>query len=100
MVFNLAGTLSHIDSMRNPFIDLEINCTSQLAILEACRWHNPDLKILFAGTRGQYGKADYLPVDEKHPMRPTDVNGINNIAGEWYHILYNNVYGIRACALR
>lgn len=100
MVFNLAGTLSHIDSMKNPFVDLEINCVSQLAILEACRNFNPELKILFAGTRGQYGKADYLPVDEKHPMHPTDVNGINNIAGEWYHILYNNVYGIRATSLR
>lgn len=99
-IFNLAGTLSHIDSMRDPYTDLDINCRSQLSILESCRKHNPDVKILFAGTRGQYGKADYLPVDEKHPMHPTDVNGINNMAGEWYHILYNNVYGIRATSLR
>lgn len=99
-IFNLAGTLSHTDSMKNPFTDLEINCVAQLSILESCRLYNPKVKILFAGTRGQYGKADYLPVDEKHLMHPTDVNGINNIAGEWYHILYNNVYGIRACSLR
>jgi len=99
-LFNLAGTLSHIDSMKDPFTDLEINCRGQLSILEACRKNNPDIKIVFAGTRGQYGKADYLPVDEKHLMHPTDVNGINNIAGEWYHILYNNVYGIKACSLR
>jgi len=99
-IFNLAGTLSHIDSMQDPFTDLEINCVAQLSILESCRRYNPQVKILFAGTRGQYGKADYLPVDEKHLMHPTDVNGINNIAGEWYHILYNNVYGIRACSLR
>lgn len=100
MIFNLAGTLSHIDSMKDPFTDLAINCDSQLSLLESCKKYNPKTKILFAGTRGQYGKAQYLPVDENHPMQPTDVNGINNMAGEWYHILYNNVYGIRACSLR
>jgi UDP-glucose 4-epimerase len=99
-IFNLAGTLSHIDSMKDPFTDLEINCVAQLSILEACRKYNPAVKIVFAGTRGQYGKAQYLPVDENHLMHPTDVNGINNMAGEWYHILYNNVYGIRALSLR
>ena len=100
IIFNLAGTLSHIDSMNDPFTDLEINCRSQLSILESCRKNNRDVKIIFAGTRGQYGKADHLPVDEKHLMHPTDVNGINNIAGESYHILYNNIYGIRAVSLR
>ncbi len=99
-IFNLAGTLSHIDSMLDPFTDLQINCVSQLSILEACRKHNTGVKIIFAGTRGQYGTAKYLPVDEKHPVVPIDVNGINNLAGEYYHILYNNVYGIRACSLR
>jgi UDP-glucose 4-epimerase len=78
-LFNLAGTLSHIDSMRDPFTDLEINCVSQLRILEACRENNPGIKIVFAGTRGQYGKAQYQPVDEIHPLKPTDVNGINKV---------------------
>ena len=100
MMFNLAGTLSHIDSMQDPFTDLEINCVSQLSILEACRNNNPEIKILYAGTRNQYGKAQYLPVDEKHPLEPTDINGINCNTGEGYHILYNNVYGIKACSLR
>lgn len=99
-LFNLAGTLSHIDSMLDPYTDLEINCRSQLFILEACRHNNPDLKIVFSGTRGQYGRAKYLPVDEQHPMEPIDVNGINNLAGEWYHILYSQAYGLRACSLR
>ena len=99
-IFNLAGQVSHIDSMQDPFTDLEINCKSQLSILEACRHNNPRVKIVFAGTRQQYGKPDYLPVDENHPLHPTDVNGINKMAGEWYHILYNNVYGIRAASLR
>lgn len=99
-LFNLAGQVSHIDSMENPFTDLDINCRAQLAILEACRHNNRGIKIIFASTRQIYGRPDYLPVDERHPLHPTDVNGINKMAGEWYHILYNNVYGIRACALR
>lgn len=99
-LFNLAGQTSHMDSMRDPETDLEINCRAQLSILEACRHHNPGIRIVFASTRQMYGRPDYLPVDEKHLLRPVDVNGINKMAGEWYHILYNNVYGIRACALR
>ena len=99
-LFNLAGQTSHMDSMADPYTDLDINCKAQLSILEACRNANPGIRIVFAGTRQIYGKPDYLPVDEKHPVRPVDVNGINKMAGEWYHILYNNVYGIRACSLR
>jgi UDP-glucose 4-epimerase len=99
-LFNLAGQTSHMDSMHDPHTDLNINAAAQLSILEACRKHNPTIKIVCASTRQLYGKPVYLPVDEKHPIRPVDVNGINKLAGEWYHILYNNVYGIRACALR
>jgi UDP-glucose 4-epimerase len=99
-LFNLAGQTSHLDSMQDPVADLEINCRAQLSILETCRKHNPKLKIVFASTRQIYGKPDYLPVDEAHLLRPVDVNGINKMAGEWYHILYNNVYNIPACALR
>ena len=99
-LFNLAGQTSHLDSMEDPQTDLAINTTAQLSILEACRKVTPRIKIVFASTRQIYGKPDYLPVDEMHPIRPVDVNGINKLAGEWYHLLYNNVYGIRACALR
>ncbi len=99
-LFNLAGQTSHLDSMDDPHTDLAINAQAQLSILEACRKHNPGVKVVFASTRQLYGKPDYLPVDEKHPIRPVDVNGINKLAGEWYHLLYNNVHGIRACVLR
>ena len=99
-LFNLAGQTSHLDSMTNPQADLDINVGAQVSILEACRQSNPGVKIVFASTRQLYGKPEYLPVDEAHPIRPVDVNGINKLAGEWYHLLYNNVYGIRACALR
>jgi UDP-glucose 4-epimerase len=99
-LFNLAGQTAHADSMKDPYTDLEINCRAQLSILETCRKYNPSIKIVFASTRQIYGVPDYLPVDERHLLHPTDVNGINKMAGEWYHILYNNVYGIRSCSLR
>jgi UDP-glucose 4-epimerase len=99
-LFNLAGQTSHVDSMNNPFPDLEINARAQLSILEACRKHNPGIKLVFASTRQMYGAPQYLPVDERHPLAPVDVNGINKMAGEWYHLVYNNVYGIRASVLR
>ena len=100
VIFNLAGQVSHIDSMREPYTDLEVNCRSQLTILEACRNHNPSVKVVFAGTRQVYGRPDSLPVTEEHLVRPTDVNGINKAAGENYHLVYNNVFGVRACSLR
>jgi nucleoside-diphosphate-sugar epimerase len=99
-LLNLAGQVSHIDSMKDPFTDLDINCRSQLSILESCRHNNRDVKVVFAGSRQVYGRPQYLPVDEKHPTRPVDVNGINKLAGEWYHLLYAEVYGVRAVSLR
>ncbi|MBA3332070.1 MAG: NAD-dependent epimerase/dehydratase family protein [Actinobacteria bacterium] len=100
VLFNLAGQTSHFDSMRDPVTDLEINCRSQLAILEACRAHNPGIRIVFASTRQIYGRPRYLPVDEEHPLAPVDVNGINKTAGEWYHLLYGQLYDLRVSVLR
>ena len=100
IILNLAGQVSHTDSMVDPYTDLEINARSQLSLLEACRHGNPKAKIVFASTRQIYGRPQYLPVDERHPLQPTDVNGINKLAGEWYHIVYHNVYGLRTVSLR
>jgi UDP-glucose 4-epimerase len=100
VIFNLAGQVSHIDSMQDPYTDLEINCRAQLSLLEACRHNNPTVRVVFAGTRQIYGRAETLPVTESHLVRPTDVNGINKAAGEYYHLVYNNVFGVRACSLR
>ena len=100
VVFNLAGQTSHLDSMNDPHTDLEINCRSQLFILDACRRHNPEAKVVFASTRQIYGRPRYLPVDEDHPVVPVDVNGINKAAGEQYHLVYGEVYGIPVVVLR
>ncbi|MFC1999654.1 NAD-dependent epimerase/dehydratase family protein [Chloroflexota bacterium] len=99
-VFNLAAQLSHVDSMADPFTDLDINCRGHLNLLQACREHNRTVKIVYTGTRGQYGMIQYTPVDERHPMNPTDANGITKLAGEHYHLLYNRAYGIRTTSLR
>lgn len=100
VLFNLAGQTSHLDSMEQPQADLEINARAQLSILEACRHYNRDIKVVFAGTRQIYGKPAYLPVDEAHPLQPVDVNGINKLAGELYHLLYQQVHGIQTTVLR
>jgi UDP-glucose 4-epimerase len=100
LIFNLAGQVSHHDSMTDPRTDLEINCRAQLTLLEACRHENPSVRVVYASTRQIYGRPVYVPMDEQHPRRPTDVNGINKMAGEEYHVLYNDVYALRASALR
>lgn len=99
-VFNLAGQVSHIDSMTDPETDLEINCRAQLGLMEALREVHPDTRVVYASTRQIYGRPQYLPVDERHPLHPTDVNGINKQAGEQYHLLYADVYGLPTVALR
>ena len=99
-IFNLAGQTSHLDSMSDPHTDLAINADAQLSVLEAARHHSPNARIVFASTRQVYGKPHYLPVDEKHPVTPVDVNGINKLAGEWYHLLYHQVNGLSASVLR
>ena len=99
-LFNLAGQTSHADSMTQPEVDLAINCTAQLSILESCRKFNPSIRVVFASTRQIYGRPKYLPVDEGHPLVPVDVNGINKQAGESYHRLYSDVYGIPTTCLR
>ncbi len=100
VIFNLAGQVSHIDSMLDPHTDLEINCRAQLTMLEACRKYNRDVRVVFAGTRQVYGRPERLPVDERHLVNPADINGINKAAGEYYHLLYNHVFGVRASSLR
>src|SRR5205807_1447908 len=99
-VFNLAGQVSHIDSMHDPETDLEINCKAQLGLMESLRATNSEARVVYASTRQVYGKPQYLPVDERHPVHPTDVNGINKHAGEQYHLLYSEVYGLRTVVLR
>jgi UDP-glucose 4-epimerase len=99
-LFNLAGEMSHLGSMQDPFKDLNVNAVGQLKLLEVCRINNPSVRIVFAGTRQVYGRPSYLPVDEKHLLTPLDNNGVSKRAGEMYHIVYNRVHGMATCVLR
>jgi UDP-glucose 4-epimerase len=99
-IFNLAGSVSHLDSIRHPLRDLEHNCAAPLTLLESCRNFNPQVKVVFTSTRQVYGRPVYLPLDEQHRVAPLDVNGINKLAAEHYHLLYHRLYGTRAVCLR
>lgn len=99
-IFNLAGQVSHQDSMKEPFMDMEVNLRAQLSLLETCRHYTPNVVIIYSSTRQIYGKPHYLPVDENHPLLPPDVNGINKLASEYYHSLYTRVYGLKTISLR
>lgn len=100
VVFNLAGKSSHIDSMIDPLSDLGANVHAHITLLEGCRRHIPDARIVFSSTRQIYGRPAYYPVDENHPIRPMDVNGVNKSAGENYHTLYHQIYGLQTVCLR
>lgn len=100
VVFNLCGRVAHMDSLRDPFGDLHANNLAQLTLLEAVRQHNRDARVVYAGTRSQYGRARTLPVLEDHPQHPTDINGVHKAAAERYHLIYHSAHGVRACSLR
>ena len=100
VLFNLAGQTSHVDSLHDPYTDLDINCRAQLSILEAVRHEAPEAKVVFASTRQLYGRPQYLPVDEAHPIVPVDPNGVNKAAGESFHLVYGRIYGLRCTVLR
>jgi len=99
-IFNLAGQIGHLDSMEDPVTDLHINTEAPLNVLEACRRHNRDAKVIYASTRQVYGRPLYLPVDEKHPLQPDDCNAVSNIAAEHYHRVYFRAHGLRSVCLR
>lgn len=99
-IFNCAAQVSHVDSMKEPFLDLDINCRGNLVLLEACRKHAGNAKIVYAGTRGQMGSLHYSPADEEHPDNPTDIYGANKWAAEKYHLVYNSAFGLPATSLR
>ena len=100
VIFHIGNQTSHIDSMTDPFLDVDINCRGNLVFLEACRHQNSDVKIVYAGTRAQYGRLESVPVSENHRMNPTDIYGVNKHAGEQYHHIYHQVYGLRTVSLR
>jgi len=99
-IFHLAGQVNHVDSMKNPLQDLEINCRGTLVLLEALRHHNRDAKVIFAGTRGEYGSSVSLPVDEDHPTNPKGVYAVTNLTAEKLVLVYDDVFKVKGACLR
>jgi UDP-glucose 4-epimerase len=100
VIFNLAGEISHINSMTNPARDLAINCEAQVRFLDLCRRENPQATIIYASSRQVYGRPKYLPVDEAHPICPVDYNGVHNHAAEHYHFLLRQQFHVPTICLR
>ncbi len=99
-VFNLAGHVSHIESMEDPFSDLHMNALAPLSVLEACRHENRGARVVYAGTRQSYGRPESLPLVETQILKPVDVNGVSKMAGEWFHMVYDRAHGLSAVSLR
>src|SRR5215472_16852745 len=99
-IFNRAGHVSHIESMQEPFEDLHMNAVAPLTVLEACKVENREARIVYSGTRQSYGRPDSVPLVETQLLKPVDVNGVNKMAGEWFHMVYHRAYGIPAVSLR
>ncbi|PWU07010.1 MAG: NAD-dependent epimerase, partial [Terriglobia bacterium] len=99
-IFNLAGEISHIHSMRRPERDAELNARAQLRFLEECMRQAPRVRVVYASTRQIYGAPRYLPVDEAHPVSPIDFNGVHKYVASAYHEMFTGVGRLDAISLR
>jgi len=100
IIFHLAGQVNHVDSMKNPVQDLEINCLGTLVLMQALRHNNSDAIVVYSGTRGEYGSSVSLPVNEDHPLNPKGLYAVTNLAAEKMIIVYNEVFNIPGICLR
>ena len=99
-VFHLAGQVDHILSMSDPFPDIDINIKGTAVVMEALRLHNPRANVIYTGTRGQYGPAVSLPVNEEAPTHPKGIYEISNLTAEKIIQVYYDARGIDAVLLR
>lgn len=99
-IFHLAGQVNHVDSIRNPIQDLDINCRGTLVLLESCRKYNREVKVIFSGTRGEYGASVKLPVGEDHPTNPKGIYAVTNLSAEKMVLVYDDVHKISGTCLR
>ena len=99
-IFHLAGQVSHVDSVIDPFTDVDININGTLSVLEACREFNPGARIVFTGTRGQYGPSVKLPVDERAQTNAKGIYAISNLSAEKIILMYHEVHHLPGICLR
>ncbi|MBL8132855.1 MAG: GDP-mannose 4,6-dehydratase [Anaerolineae bacterium] len=99
-LFHLAGQVDHIISLTDPYPDIEINIRGTATVMEACRHHNPNVRVVYTGTRGEYGTAPHLPVDEEMPTTPRMLLDISNLTAEKIILMYHQVHHVRSVLLR
>jgi UDP-glucose 4-epimerase len=99
-IFHIAGQVNHVDSVKEPLNDLSINVEGTLVLMEALRMNNPDAKVVFTGTRGEYGSSLTLPVSEDHAINPIGIYAITNFAAERIVLTYHNLHHIKSLCLR
>lgn len=99
-IFHLAGQNDHVLSLTNPFPDIDINIKGSAVLLEACKKHNKDVKLVYTGTRGEYGSAVKLPVDENAPINPKGIYELSSLTVQKMFKIYNDNHGVRSVMLR
>ena len=100
IIFNIGMHSCHLDSMKNPVFDIEMNVVPQIAFLESVRSRNPEARVVYIGTRAQYGQVHEPPITETTPLNPMDIYSVSKQAVEWYHMLYSKICGLRPTSLR
>jgi len=99
-IFHLAGQNDHVLSRTNPFPDIDINIKGTAILLEACRRHNPRARLIFSGTRGEYGPAVMLPVNEEQPLHPRGIYELSSLTAQKLFQIYHDNYDVRSVTLR
>jgi UDP-glucose 4-epimerase len=99
-VFHLAGQNDHVLSQTNPFLDIDINIKGTANLLEACRRYNPQVRLVYSGTRGEYGPAMMLPVNEEQPLRPRGIYELSSVTAQQLFQIYHDNHGVRSVRLR
>ncbi len=100
LIYNIGMHSCHLESMANPVYDLETNVIPQVHFLESLRAVNPQTRVVYIGTRAQYGQALTIPITEETPPNPKDIYAATKQAVEWYHLLYNKICGLQVTSLR
>lgn len=99
-IFHLAGQNDHVLSLRDPFPDIDINIKGSAILLETCRRYNPEARLIYSGTRGEYGPAVRLPVAEDQPLHPKGIYELSSATAQQLFQIYHDHHGMRSITLR
>jgi len=98
VVDSMAWT-SHLSAMEHPSYDLELNQTSHLFFIEALK-SVPGKKIIYLGSRSQYGNLDSSEITEETKQEPVDIQGTHKTATESYYRILSKSRSLDTLSLR